>query len=222
MTTRTATGSGGTTATLSYDGQDHLLRWNDNTTITNEEWYLYDASGQRVLRRSQTGTGNSGTKYTLTAFGLEDHIYNGAGSNLNNKYYYYLAGRLIGVNIGSTNYLLTDALGTVVASISNTTSSASVQGNQLYGPYGFSLYSKGTMGTTRGYTGQYNDSLTQLDYYNARYYDPLVGVFLSADTLQGNMQGMDPYTYVGAMIRRGMSHLPVRFKLSCKSLSRLL
>ncbi len=198
MTTRTATGSGGTTATLSYDGQDHLLRWNDNNTTTNEEWYLYNASGQRVLRRSQTGTGNSNTKYTLTAFGLEDHIYNGAGTNLNNKYYYSLAGRLIGVNTGSTNYLLTDALGSVVASITNTLNSASVQGNQLYGPYGFSLYNKGTMGTTRGYTGQYNDSLTQLDYYNARYYDPLVGVFLSADTLQGNMQGMDPYTYVGA------------------------
>ncbi len=49
MTTRIATGSGGTTATLSYDGQDHLLRWNDNNTTTNEEWYLYDASGQRVL-----------------------------------------------------------------------------------------------------------------------------------------------------------------------------
>ncbi len=198
MTTRTATGSGGTTATLSYDGQDHLVRWNDNNTTTNEEWYLYDASGQRVLRRSQTGTGNSGTKYTLTAFGLEDHIYNGAGTNLNNKYYYYLAGRLIGVNTGSTNFLLTDALGTVVSSISNTPSSASVQGNQLYGPYGFSLYSKGTMGTTRGYTGQYNDSLSQLDYYNARYYDPLVGVFLSADTVLGNLQGMDPYAYVGA------------------------
>jgi RHS repeat-associated protein len=162
-----------------------------------EEWYLYDASGQRVLRRSQTGTGNSNTRYTITAFGLEDHIYNGAGTNLNNKYYYSLAGRLIGVNNGSTNYLLTDALGTVISSITNT-SSASVQGNQLYGPYGFSLYSKGTMGTTKGYTGQYNDSLTQLDYYNARYYDPLVGVFVSADTLQGNMQGMDPYTYVGA------------------------
>jgi len=195
MTTRIASGSGGTTATLSYDGQDHLVRWNDNNTTTNEEWYMYDASGQRVLRRSQTGTGNSNTRYTITAFGLEDHIYNGAGTNLNNKYYYSLAGRLIGVNTGSTNYLLTDALGTVVSSISNTLNSASVQGNQLYGPYGFSLYSKGTMGTTKGYTGQYNDSLTQLDYYNARYYDPLVGVFLTADKDQGNLKGMDPYTY---------------------------
>ena len=40
-------------------------------------------------------------------------------------------------------------------------------------------------------------ALTQLDYYNARYYDPFVGVFLSADTKQGNLQGVSPYAYVG-------------------------
>jgi len=53
------------------------------------------------------------------------------------------------------------------------------------------------MGTTKGFTGQYNDSLSGLDYYNARYYDPVVGRFLSADSLQGNGAGMDPYAYVG-------------------------
>jgi len=51
--------------------------------------------------------------------------------------------------------------------------------------------------TTKGFTGQYADSVTGLDYYNARYYDPVAGVFLSADTKQGNMQGMNPYGYVG-------------------------
>jgi RHS repeat-associated protein len=50
------------------------------------------------------------------------------------------------------------------------------------------------MGTAKGYTGQYADA-TGLDYYNARYYDPIVGLFVSADTVQGNEQGMDPYAY---------------------------
>jgi RHS repeat-associated protein len=54
------------------------------------------------------------------------------------------------------------------------------------------------MGTNKGYTGQYADPLTGFDYYNARYYDPVSGVFLSADCTQGNMQGMNPYAYVGA------------------------
>ncbi len=52
------------------------------------------------------------------------------------------------------------------------------------------------MPTDKGFTGQYLDD-SGLNYYNARYYDPVVGRFLSADTKQGNMQGMDPYSYVG-------------------------
>jgi RHS repeat-associated protein len=51
------------------------------------------------------------------------------------------------------------------------------------------------MGTAKGFTGQYQDA-TGLDYYNARYYDPVVGRFLSADTVQGNSGGLDPYAYV--------------------------
>ena len=53
------------------------------------------------------------------------------------------------------------------------------------------------MGTNKGYTGQYADPLTGFDYYNARYYDPVCGTFLSADPVEGNMQGMNPYAYVG-------------------------
>jgi RHS repeat-associated protein len=186
------------TYTLAYDGLDHLVRWNDMQTTTNEEWYMYDASGQRVLRRSQTGTGTSNTKYTVYAFGVQDDVYDGSGASNNHKYYYSLAGHLIGeLNGGSTKFLLTDLLGSVVASISNTVGSAAVLGNQVYGPYGNGSYSKGAITTPKGYTGQYNDGLTQLDYYNARYYDPFVGVFLSADTKQGNMQGVSPYAYVG-------------------------
>ncbi len=39
--------------------------------------------------------------------------------------------------------------------------------------------------------------MTGLDYFNARYYDPLTGQFLSADVVQGNAQGTSPYAYVG-------------------------
>src|SRR5713226_7310736 len=182
---------------LSYDGLDHLVRWNDLQTTANEEWYMYDGSGQRVLRRSQTGTGTSNTKYTVYAFGVQDNVYDGSGASYSDKYYYSLAGHLLGeLNGGKTKFLLTDLLGSVVASISNTVSSAAVLGNQVYGPYGNGSYSKGTITTPKGYTGQYNDALTQLDYFNARYYDPVVGVFLSADTVQGNLQGMNLYAYV--------------------------
>ncbi|GCE17673.1 RHS repeat-associated core domain-containing protein [Dictyobacter kobayashii] len=51
------------------------------------------------------------------------------------------------------------------------------------------------MGTAKGFTGQYADT-SGLDYDNARYYDPVVGQFTTPDTVQGNLQGADPYTYV--------------------------
>jgi RHS repeat-associated protein len=67
----------------------------------------------------------------------------------------------------------------------------------VYGPYGNSLYSVGSMDTARGYTGQYADTLTGLDYYISRYYDPVAGIFLSPDAKEGNAAGMNPYAYVG-------------------------
>ncbi len=183
----------GTTSALSFDGLDHFVRW--DVSSTNEEWYMYDGSGQRVLRRT---TNSSGTTFTVYAFGLEEHVYDTSGTNLWNNYYYTLGGRLLGNLDGNgTHFFLTDTLGSVVSSINNTSGGAAIKGNQVFGPYGNARYSSGTLGTSKGYTGQYNDGLTGLDYYNARYYDPVVGRFLSADTVQGNLQGMDPYAYVG-------------------------
>jgi RHS repeat-associated protein len=51
--------------------------------------------------------------------------------------------------------------------------------------------------TSKGFTGQYSDAVTGLDYYVSRYYDPVSGLFLSADRAEGNAQGMNPYAYVG-------------------------
>ena len=186
----------GTTPTLSYDLLDHLVEWNSGGT--NREWYGYDASGQRTLKRSLTG---SGTTITVYAFGGE-YTYNGSGTLQSSTHYYTLAGRLIGeltANPGqNTNIFLTDALGSVIATFSNVVGSAAVLANQVYGPYGTERYKSGPMPTytTKGFTGQYADAVTGLDYYNARYYDPVAGVFLAADTVQGNMQGMNPYGYV--------------------------
>jgi len=183
----------GTMAILSYDGLDHLTRYDAGSN--GQEQYVYDASGERVLRRS-TSSGN--TTMTVYAFGLEEHLYSGTGVNQGNTYYYTLGGLLIGKFDGTnTNMYLTDALGSVLETISAAPNSAAVQGNQVYGPYGTSRYQQGSMGTTKGFTGQYNDSLTGLDYYGARYYDPVVGRFLSVDPLAGNLIGIDPYAYVG-------------------------
>jgi RHS repeat-associated protein len=169
------------------------VEWNAGST--NQEWYLYDASGTRVLRRSTNG---SSTTLTTYPFGLQEHLYSGSGTNQSNTYYYFLGGTLIGdLNANGTFFLLTDALGSVLSDISWAAGGASIKANQVFGPYGNARANQGTFNTAKGFTGQYNDGLTGLDYYVSRYYDPVVGVFLSADKTQGNLQGLDPYTYVG-------------------------
>ena len=63
-----------------------------------------------------------------------------------------------------------------------------------------SRYNSGALPTKYTYTGQYsNMSDFGLMYYNARWYDPALGRFTSADTLipePGNPQSWDRYAYV--------------------------
>jgi len=50
----------------------------------------------------------------------------------------------------------------------------------------------------RHFTGQRKDSGSGLLFYNARWYDPAIGRFISADTLvpnPGNLQSLNRYTY---------------------------
>jgi RHS repeat-associated protein len=187
VTSRTANS---TTATLTYDILDHLTQWYANST--NQEQYLYDASGERMLRRFTNGNGTTILTYP---FGIEEHQYSGTGSNQWNIYYYYLAGRSLGSLGGNgTQFYLTDRLGSIVSAFNNAQGGANMKSNQLFGPYGNVRYYACCLNTAKGFIGQYNDG-TGLDYFNARYYDPVVGVFLAADTVEGNAQGMNPYAY---------------------------
>ena len=87
---------------------------------------------------------------------------------------YYLTDQL-----GSTNEL-TDDGGNVVEGIG-------------YDSFGNST---GTSLTRYTYTGREFDSVTDLYYYRARWYDPQVGRFISEDPI-GLNGGINPYAYVG-------------------------
>jgi hypothetical protein len=65
----------GSTATLTYDLLDRFVTWNAGSQ--NKGLYVYDASGQRVMRRSTTG---GGTTMTMYAFGMEEQRYGAQGS----------------------------------------------------------------------------------------------------------------------------------------------
>ncbi len=129
---------------------DHFVNWNAGSS--NQELYVYDASGTRVLRRT---TSSSGTTMTVYAFGLEEHTYTSNGSHTSDLYYYTLAGRLLGTLDGSSNtvFTLTDALGSVMASFSNVDHSAALKGNQVFGPYGNFRDVQGSFTTPKGLYG---------------------------------------------------------------------
>lgn len=66
-----------------------------------------------------------------------------------------------------------------------------------YFPFGDRRNSQGTLGTDKQFTGQRLDG-TGLYYYNARYYDPTIGRFISADTQIQSLakpQFMNRYSY---------------------------
>lgn len=177
----------GVTASLFYNEFNWLTEYNAGSH--GQEFYAYDASGNRVLTRSISGS----TTLTVYPSGREEYDYSGTGSLTSQLHYYSLAGHLIGAFDGTnTIFYLTDALGSVLLSLNG----SAVLGEQVYGPYGNQRYTTGNINTAKGYTGQLQDNVTGLDYYNARYYDPVVGIFLSPDSVQGSAQGMNPYAYV--------------------------
>ncbi|MFZ1630441.1 MAG: RHS repeat-associated core domain-containing protein [Anaerolineae bacterium] len=81
---------------------------------------------------------------------------------------------------GVLYYLLTDHLG----STAPTLNSSGVRVTELrYYPYGAARYNTGNQVTTYRFTGQRWDSGTALYFYQSRWYDPIIGRFLAADTI---------------------------------------
>jgi RHS repeat-associated protein len=114
------------------------------------------------------------------------------------KKYYYAGGVRVAENNGGTLYfLLSDHLGSTAV----TTDASGVRVTELrYYPYGDSeRYNPGGQITTFRFTGQRWDPGTGLYWYNSRWYDPLIGRFIQADTIvpqPGNPQNLNRYSYV--------------------------
>ena len=77
---------------------------------------------------------------------------------------------------GTVTYVYTDPQGTPLAEAD---ASGTITATFDYAPYGSQAL--GTPPSGPGYTGHVNDPESGLVYMQARYYDPAVGRFLSAD-----------------------------------------
>ncbi len=156
-------------------------------TVTS---FLYDADGRRVRR--QTGA--------TTTFYVGGAEYERTGNSGVFTHWHSLAGTTVaftetsGNTGGVTSWLWTDHLG----SSTLTRDETGVRRVQRYGPWG-EVRTDGNLSTDRAFTGQIADEATGLAFYNARYYDPTVGRFISPDSIVPsplNGQDYNRYTYV--------------------------
>ncbi|MFZ2520304.1 MAG: RHS repeat-associated core domain-containing protein [Anaerolineae bacterium] len=130
------------------------------------------------------------------------------------KYYYAGAVRVAmrtGTSLGTVNYLLSDHLGSQALTLTSAGARLNTNTELRYMPYGAARYTAQTTPTTFNFTGQRKDSGSGLLFYNARWYDPVIGRFLAADTIvpqPGNPQSLNRYSYalnnpLGAVDRTG-------------------
>lgn len=110
--------------------------------------------------------------------------------------YYQMSGQVVAMRQGNElSYLSGDHLGST-SLVTNASGQAVAQAR--YYPFGEERWSSGGLPTDKTFTGQRSETFGLMDY-NARYYDPTLGRFISPDSLvpesvQG-VQAWDRYAY---------------------------
>jgi len=169
-------------ATLTHDYENRLSSLVTGGTTTT---FVYDAAGGRVKKTSSSITTLYIAKlYECTSGVCTKHIF--AGGN-----------RIVSKKPSGTYYYHTDHLGS--SSVVTDASGAKVEEIYYY-PFGQTRVNSGSVNLHHKYTGQEEDAETGLYFYGARYYDPAIGRFISADSLVPNPsdpQDLNRYTYAG-------------------------
>jgi RHS repeat-associated protein len=184
----TGSTASGAVHALEYDVQGNL-REKDNQvfsfdfgnrlrSVGTAESYRYDGHGRRVVANNTAGNILSQYSYTGQLF-FQSDVRVGLS-----KAYMYLGGSLVAIReqplTGGTaiaKYQHTDALGSPVAV---TNASRVVLEQNEYEPYG-KVIAPAAPHDGPGYTGHVFDSATGMNYMQQRYYDPVIGRFLSVD-----------------------------------------
>ena len=166
--------------TYSWDARNRLQSANNNGAV-----FSYDPLGRRVSKTIQTTTTN------FLYDGVNAVQEYGANPTAN-----LLTGgvdeRFTRTTSAETDEYLTDALGSTVE-LTNATGATEEQ--YSYSPYGVQSASGATTTNSYTYTGREFDGLG-IDYFRARYYNPITGRFLSEDPI-GFRGGINKYAYAG-------------------------
>jgi RHS repeat-associated protein len=158
------------------------------TAASGATSFVYDGNGKRVKKI----VGSSTTVYI-------GNLYECTGSACS-KYIFAGDQRIALKSVGTTDvrYFHTDHLG---SSSVVTDQAGALYQNLAYYPYGETRVNSlaPAAGVFYKYTGQMLDDSTGLYFYGARYYDPKVGRFISADSIVQSMrnpQFLNRYSYV--------------------------
>jgi len=204
----------GVTANNTYDSAGRLVSVggkaitydaNGNTLSIGSDTYSWDWAGRLAsstvagLTSNYTYDGDGTRTATTTAGSTTNYVWDQAGSlprlvDDGTQGYVQTDQGVLEQQGATTTYPLSDALGSV-----RTIESAApaVMGTASYDVFG-SVRAEVGQQSIFGFTGQQTDS-TGLSFLQARYYSPLLGRFLSPDSVQPNgvgSQGYDLYSYV--------------------------
>jgi len=169
--------------TLNWDPERRLDTVTANGQTTN---MTVDAEGARVRR-------DDGTTYTYyLPHGVQ---YERNGTQGTFTHYYSHSGAMVAfAETGDDpTFIFSDHINSTTV-----TNDGTGPKTQRYTPWG-ETRTNGGLDTDHTYTGQIDDPTTGLKYYNARYYDPAIGRFVSPDPIvpsAGNGQDYNRYTYV--------------------------
>ncbi len=173
------------------------LAWNDDHRLASVKEganvvaeFIYGLDETRVRRK----TGDTYTYYHVDG---TEYEWDNASQTGVFTYYHQMAGRTVAFtksDTGVTTWMHADQ----VNSTSVTRDQTGTAKTQRYTPWG-ELRTDGALGTDHHFTGQVSDQSTGLAFYNARYYDPAIGRFVSPDTIvpnAGDGQFLNRYSYV--------------------------
>ena len=161
-----------------------MSTWNRVSPVNASD----NGDGGRV-KKTATSDGNTTTTYIGKLYVCEG---GGCAKLL------YAGGQRIAikqVSSGSISYFHPDHLGSTSVL---TNGSGTKEEDLVYYPYGETFTNTGTANVAYKYTGKELDDSTGLYFYEARYYDAVLGRFISADTLvpnPANPQAFNRYTY---------------------------
>lgn len=209
------------TNTYTYDANGNLLTgagriftWNVENQPTQislgvqgvGESYTYDGENQRVTKvdLSQPVT-------TIYIGGLVEYIGTTVVSHYDGIASRTTTGTPSAANLGVLLYHHSDHLGSVSAT---SAIDGTLVETQEFTPWGEVRAGKGLIASTElNYTGQRKDAVTGLLFYNARYYDPALARFVSADSIvPGRIEGReDTSAQVGLDARAALRPLTVDF-----------